>query len=99
MQFRDEAIKGYHTFLGGSKSYSFGTNWEFMKYKIRTLPIRSGKEIAKHKRENEEKNIHKIISLYENSNIDQEKRNKLLQLQLDLDQIYEYRNYIPMLRS
>lgn len=31
------------------------------------------------------------MSLYENYNIDQEKKKKLLQLQLDLDKIYEYK--------
>lgn len=69
---------------------SFGANWEFMKYNIRTLAIRRGKVIVKHRQENEEQIIQEIISLSGNCNIDQKKKNKLIQLQLELDKIYEY---------
>lgn len=56
VRFRDEAKKVIiDCWMEANLTNHFGTNREFMKYKIRTLAIRRGKEIAKHRRENEKK--------------------------------------------
>ncbi len=88
VQFRDEAKKIIiDCWNEANVTKLFGVNWELTKYQIRSL-ARRGKEIAKLRREKEEKIVHEIIRLSGDCNINQENKNNLLQLQFELDRIY-----------
>ncbi len=79
VQFRDEAKKIIiDCWNEANVTKLFGVNWELMKYQIRTLAISRGKEIAKLRREKEEKIRHEIIRLSGDCNINQENKNNLL---------------------
>ncbi len=100
VQFRDEAKKIIiDCWNEANVTKLFGVNWELMKYQIRTLAIRRGKEIAKLRREKEEKIVHEIIRLSGDCNINQENKNNLLQLQFELDRIYEFKARGVFIRS
>lgn len=52
VQFRDKAKEVITDFWKKANVTNlFGVNWELMKYKIRTLAIRRGNEMAKCRRE------------------------------------------------
>lgn len=78
---------------------SYGTCWEFMKYKIRRLAIKRGKEIAKLRKLEEEILIKDIINLSGKEDLCHQEKNSLLQLQLELDRIYESKAKGAFVRS
>ena len=78
---------------------SFEAQWEFLKYQIRRLATHRGKEMAKDKRIMDDNITKKIIMIYENPDTNQQGREQLITLQLQLDQIYEDKARRAFVRS
>ncbi len=70
-----------------------------MKYEIREFAVSRSKEIAKAKRNKENILIQNIMDIYDKQIESEQDRNLLIKLQLELEQIYEYKAKGAFIRS
>ncbi len=100
VQFKDKVKSVIKRCYNNAKiSGLYGTNWEIMKYEIRKFAVSRSKEIAKAKRNKENILIQNIMDIYDKQIESEQDKNLLIKLQLELEQIYEYKAKGVFIRS
>ncbi|MGL6120289.1 MAG: hypothetical protein ACRC0V_07245, partial [Fusobacteriaceae bacterium] len=71
------------------KAITVGNYWEYTTFQIRYVAIKRGKELSKEKRQKQDRRLKEIISNYEKDEQTQNDANMLIELQSELDKIYQ----------